>query len=103
MHEDARGVLLSFFNRSNSPSRPPPCFHLVPRQAEVVPAQCATPRTELPTDESADEVPRHAAPRATQLTASTARRLRRKRAAERVRMVQSVQLRVPSMEDFRTR
>ncbi|CAK9078430.1 Pumilio homolog 2 (Pumilio-2) [Durusdinium trenchii] len=72
-------------------------------EAEVVPAQCATPRTELPTDESADEVPRHAAPRATQLTASTARRLRRKRAAERVRMVQSVQLRVPSMEDFRTR
>ena len=56
----------------------------------------ATPRTEVPTDSDGERG-------ALRVTASTARRLRRKRAAERLRVAQTQELRVPSMEDFRDR
>ncbi len=52
-----------------------------------------TPRTEVPDESDEPERPR--------VTASTARRLRRKRAAERVKIAQTRELSVPRIEDFR--
>lgn len=57
-----------------------------------------TPRTELPTESDEEKEPeRHEI----RITASTARRLRRKRAAERVKIAQTRELSVPRLEDFR--
>jgi len=53
-----------------------------------------TPRTEVPDESDEPERPR--------VTASTARRLRRKRAAERVKISQTRELSVPRIDDFRS-
>lgn len=56
-----------------------------------------TPRTELPTDERYESDQ----PERPRITASTARRLRRKRAAEKVKTAQTRELLVPHLDDFR--
>mmetsp|Transcript_87390 Transcript_87390/g.138756 ORF Transcript_87390/g.138756 Transcript_87390/m.138756 type:complete len:430 (-) Transcript_87390:221-1510(-) len=66
--------------------------------SQNAPDPVPTPRTELPTESDEEKEPeRHEI----RITASTARRLRRKRAAERVKIAQTRELSVPRLEDFR--
>ena len=71
-------------------------------ESQNFPDRAPTPRTELPTesDEEKEEHERQTL-QAHGVTASTARRLRRKRAAERAKNVQAQQLSLPHQDDFR--
>ena len=66
--------------------------------SQNAPDPVPTPRTELPTESDEEKEPQRHEIR---ITASTARRLRRKRAAERVKIAQTRELSVPRLEDFR--